>query len=113
MWVNQVGGFNIVDGKKEPSDRLRISFDMWGRKLSGLSGEQIEKGLDNLPEEYPPSPAKFLKLCTGYGQGLSQNTEAYKQRKSVIGIEMSPELKENRKKAAHRWREEIKNKYGV
>ncbi len=77
-WVNQVGPFEMVDGESRPSDRLRISFEVWGKKLAGLSDKQIMRGLDSLPEDFPPSPPAFYKLCTGIGEGLTTNTAAYK-----------------------------------
>ncbi len=97
-WVNQVGSFELVDGESRPSDRLRISFEVWGKKLAGLSDKQIMRGLDSLPEDFPPSPPAFYKLCTGIGEGLTTNTAAYRSFKRSRAIENKPDKELSRKK---------------
>lgn len=82
-WVNQTG-----TGKA-----LELSKYIWGRKLAGLTDEQIMTGLDNLPEDFPPTPMAFKKLCTAKPQGL-HNTAAYKpfDRSKAIEHKANPDL---------------------
>ena len=58
-------------------DALRLSMQVWDEKLAGITDEQIKFGLDNLPEDFTPTPAKFKSLCKNNAGGLSHNTAAY------------------------------------
>lgn len=51
----------------------------WQGRLSGLTDEQIIVGLENLPNDWPPTVDEFRVLCTGgdVSKGLSHNTAAY------------------------------------
>lgn len=44
------------------------SVNTWARKLAGLTGDEILRGLDNLPPGWPPTAGEFLQLCQGRGQ---------------------------------------------
>ena len=82
-WVNQTGTGNA----------LALSKSVWGRKLAGLTDEQIMIGLDNLPEDFPPTPMAFKKLCTAKPQGLLHNTAAYKPFDKSRALEKKPDVK--------------------
>lgn len=41
------------------------AVDEWSRKLAGLSGEEIKRGLDDWNEDWPPSADEFRKCCLG------------------------------------------------
>lgn len=77
LWVNNVG----------TNELLKISFEVWGKKLAGLTDDQIKNGLDNLPEDYPPTPVKFHNLCVGTHAGISHNTAAYKPIDKALRLE--------------------------
>ncbi len=66
-WVNQTGTGNA----------LKLSVQVWAEKLAGLEDKQIARGLQSLPEDFPPTPAKFYSLCTKRG-AWEFNTAAYK-----------------------------------
>ena len=82
-WVSQTGTGNA----------LALSKSVWGRKLAGLTDEQIMTGLDNLPEDFPPTPMAFKKLCTAKPQGLLHNTAAYKPFDKSRVLEKKPDAK--------------------
>ena len=83
-WVSQTGTGNA----------LALSKSVWGRKLAGLTDEQIMTGLDNLPEDFPPTPMAFKKLCTAKPEGFLHNTAAYKpfDRSKAIERRGNPDL---------------------
>lgn len=51
----------------------------WQSRLAGVSDEQIMRGLDNLPKDWPPTVDEFRLLSMGgdVSKGLSHNTAAY------------------------------------
>lgn len=57
----------------------KLTVADWQGRLSGLTDEQIIVGLDNLPNDWPPTVDEFRLLCTGgdVTKGLSHNTAAY------------------------------------
>lgn len=58
----------------------------WSEALSGLSGEQIAKGIDTLPEDWPPTAMGFRALCEGRsanGFGLNYQPECYRSENRV------------------------------
>lgn len=68
-WVQQTG----------TGDALKLSHQVWAEKLAGLTDEQIKHGFDNLPDDFPPTPKKFRKLCQDLKEGLTHNTAAYRE----------------------------------
>ena len=67
-WVQQTG----------TGRALELSQQVWAEKLAGLTDEQIKHGFNHLPDDFPPTPSKFKKLCQSVKEGLSHNTAAYK-----------------------------------
>jgi len=58
--------------------------------LTGLTGEQIKFGLDNLTDDWPPSLPAFRAACTGKGIngfGLDYVPECYRETKRENLIE--------------------------
>lgn len=66
-WVTQTG----------TGDALKLAMQVWAEKLAGVSDEKIKHGFENLPEDFPPTPAKFKKLCEG--SNLTHQTAAYRR----------------------------------
>jgi len=74
----------------------------WSQGLSGLSGEQIKLGIDNLKDDWPPSLIAFRALCEGRqanGLGLDYTPPYHKEIRRERLIE-SDEAKEKHRKAA-------------
>ena len=73
----------------------------WSQTLAGLTGEQIAKGIDNLPAGWPPDAITFRGLCTGKGVNgfnLNYTPECYRTTKRERLIE-SDENKEKHRAA--------------
>jgi hypothetical protein len=61
-----------------PTREERLSaMGIWADSLSGLSVEQIDYGLSNLPEKMP-NPAEFKAICLKQNGSWEHNTQAYK-----------------------------------
>lgn len=88
LWVNSI----------ETKELLNIAFDVWGKKLFGLTDMQIKNGLDSLPEgPYPPNPIAFYNLCAGNHSGLGHNTAAYKPVDKTLRLEKKADKEAARK----------------
>ena len=72
-----------------------IAMNEWAKILGGITPEQMEYGLNNLPEEWPPTVFEFKELCIWEPEPI----KVYAQRQNKFLIE-SDEVKENRKVAA-------------
>ena len=88
--------FQVIYGHKwlsivDTGDLLELAIIEWSERLAGLTGEQIKHGLDNLKDEWVPTPMSFRTLCTG--NDGTHNTAAYRVLKSPLEIGMSDELK--------------------
>jgi len=73
----------------------------WSQGLSGLLGEQIKLGIDNLDSDWPPSLIAFRALCEGKqanGLGLDYKPPYHTEFKREQLIE-SDENKEKHRKA--------------
>lgn len=64
----------------------------WSSYLSGLTGEDIKRGLENWAEDWPPSCVEFKKACMKIKRAASYHKEIIPNR----SIE-SDELKAQRK----------------
>jgi hypothetical protein len=82
-----------------------LAMDTWAEELAGLTGEQIKNGLNNLPEDYPPTPKQFKKLCIGMNE---HNTKAYKPFDRSKALELKAD-----KEAARKHMNDIKKILGV
>lgn len=51
----------------------------WSEQLSGLTGDEIKRGLDEWTEDWPPSAPEFVKCCKGKGGSRQHNTAAHKE----------------------------------
>lgn len=66
-----------------PSEKVLIqNISEWAEGISGLTDEQLAKGVNAVREscEWPPSIAEFRRLCTG-GSDDSWRWAAYNQQK--------------------------------
>lgn len=57
---------SAIDGIEE------VSVDEWGRKLAGLTGDQIRHGLDSWSGEWPPTADEFRDCCLGKKSGMNE-----------------------------------------
>lgn len=78
-------------------DALKFAKQVWAKKLAGVNDKQIMHGLDRLPEDFPPSPGKFKRLCVENADKL-HNTAAYKPFDRSKALELKPD-KEKAKSA--------------
>lgn len=88
-WVQQTG----------TGDALKLAHQVWAEKLAGLTDEQIKRGFESLPDDFPPTPKKFRKICEGKEQ--THHTTAYKRNfteEKRIARTHRIELKTDRKK---------------
>ena len=56
----------------------------WAREITGLSAEQIRKGLDSLPAEWPPTAGEFRNLCLGTSDAHKENAAMYRDDRPRI-----------------------------
>ena len=42
-----------------------LAVSEWGRRLAGLSGEEIKRGLDTWTDKWPPNVESFRAACLG------------------------------------------------
>lgn len=54
-----------------------MAVNEWSIGLSGLTGEQIKKGLDTWQESWPPSLPEFREACTGASVDWEHKSPAY------------------------------------
>lgn len=87
--------------------QMRASKVVWADYLGDLTNDEIRYALNNLPEKYPPTPMEFKRIAKTKIPPYHKPIKIQKQ------IEMSPEIKEQRKQAAHKWRQKIKEEFGV
>ncbi|HEC73140.1 MAG TPA: hypothetical protein ENI26_02070 [Methylophaga aminisulfidivorans] len=80
-------------------------MDTWAEQLAGLTGEQIQNGLKNLPKDFPPTPMQFKDLCIGQNE---HNTKAYKPFDRSKALELKADKEKARKHLS-----EIKQKLGM
>jgi hypothetical protein len=83
-----------------------IAVNEWAEGLSGVTGEQIKRGLSEWAEAWPPSMGEFKAACTGKaknGFGLDYVPECYRERAPVLDASRllsSDERDEKRRKGA-------------
>jgi len=56
----------------------------WSQVLSGLTGEQVKRGLDSWDSEWPPTANEFKNVCVGQGRndyGLDHVPAYYREEK--------------------------------
>lgn len=56
---------------------MAVAFQKWSERLAGLTDEQLKRGIDSLPDKYPPTSRQFRKLCIESDDPL-HNSGAYK-----------------------------------
>jgi len=69
----------------------------WSEQLSGLSGDDIKRGLDGWLEDWPPSAPEFVKCCKGEGESWQHKSAAYKDyipRDRQLTQKATPEVAE-------------------
>ena len=62
----------------------RHAVNEWARELAGLTGEQIRRGLDSLPKDWPPTAGEFRELCTGVSETHKENAAMYRDDRPRI-----------------------------
>lgn len=80
-----------------------IAVSEWAAGLTGITGEQIKRGLDTWNGDWPPSLNEFKKACAGNGKndfGLDYVPEYYRKETRPERILESDPDKARRKKAA-------------
>ena len=60
----------------------------WVRCLSGLTPEDVRHGLDNLPDDWPPTVGEFRNLCEGR-QDWTETATGIRAKAKDIGIEQA------------------------
>ena len=72
-----------------------LAVEEWGKRLAGLTGEQIKHGLDAWDDKWPPNAETFRKACLGMGEDWQHRTAAYRPFPRAL-----PKPKANAEKAA-------------
>jgi len=65
----------VIDGVED------AAIAEWSRGLSGLTPEQIRRGIDGWESEWPPTLPEFRRACLGKsinGHGLDYTPEVYR-----------------------------------
>jgi len=82
-----------------------IAVNEWAIELGGLNPEQIQRGLDSLPEGWPPTAGEFKNLCVE--QPDRRLDASHRENRASHMIE-SDEVKEKRRVAAKKAVKEMK-----
>ena len=68
-----------------------LAIDEWGKGLSGVTGDQIKRGLEAWVGEWPPSLPEFRDVCTARG-----NLPEHIPAKLLSGPEREARIKRGR-----------------
>lgn len=74
-----------------------VAVNEWAIELRGLSPDEIQRGLDFLPDGWPPTAGEFRNLCIGEPE---RRLDVSHRENRVSHMIESDEVKEKRKKAA-------------
>jgi len=85
----------------------------WAHEIAGLTPEQIRRGLDNLPKDWPPTAGEFRDLCLGVSDAHKENAAAYRDDRPRITDKAHLLSSDERDAKRERNREELKRAMAI